>query len=107
MKIFLRDELDALESSGMSVIQVHSQLLQCSPGIRHESFAAGFIDGRYGAIGHHHSETLLPRCNGRGQPGRAAANHEYICIEPLLSHRYHRNRTNSEQKPGPMAASTL
>ena len=104
---FLPDKFYAFESAGLAAVDTETEAAKRDLSIRHESFAAGFINGRCCRIRHEHIKPVLPRRNGCCQTGRAAANDEDIGIKFLPAHPHHRNKTNSEQNPGPMAASTL
>ena len=57
-------------------------------------------------VRHHHTQASLPERNRRGQSRRAATHDENIGVQYVTPHQFHLRRTSSEQKPGPMAAST-
>jgi len=49
--------------------------------IGHETFAAGFVDGRNGAVGYTGAKTLLTHGDGRRKSRGTAADDENICFE--------------------------
>src|ERR1051326_3059865 len=65
--------------------KLNSKTLKSREAIRHEALAASLIDGRLPAIGNHHPQSALARCNCRRQSCRTAADYENIRgIEQLL-----------------------
>ena len=55
-----------------------AELVQSLNSVRHQSLAAGLVDGRNCAIRYHHAQTVTARRDGRRQTGRSAADYEYI-----------------------------
>jgi hypothetical protein len=66
-------------SSGNSG-QIHSKSTERTQSIRHDSFAAGFIDGRTGGVRHGNAKPAFRRRNARRKSGRTSANDEDICV---------------------------
>src|ERR1051325_4327975 len=65
--------------------KLNSQTLQSRQAIGHQALAASFVDQRVPAIGNHHPQSALARCNCRRQTCRTAAYYENIRgIEQLL-----------------------
>src|SRR5271168_2587030 len=106
-------ETYAAERIGCAVRNRDAELLQSLESSRHQSFAARFVDQWNGAIRHHHAQTMTPRCDSRRQSGRSATDYEDIHRVRKTAHykfltektSYHSSKTNSAQKPGPIAAS--
>src|SRR6476646_737074 len=88
-------------------IQRYAQLTQNFQAVRHQSFATGLIYRRLSTVRHYNAHSLLARGDGCSKASRAAANNKYICIEGFSHSLYQRSNNSSEQKPGPIAASTL
>jgi len=99
-----------------------AEIVQSFYSVRHQSLAAGLVDRRRCAIRQHHAQTVTARRDGRRQAGRSAADYEYIPRiretahdKFLIDDTYfqfsandppnHSSKTNSEQNPGPIAAS--
>ena len=96
-----------MKCSGFASIQRYAQLSQNFQAVGHQSFATCLIDRRLRAVRHYNAQSLLAGGDGCSKASRTAANNKYICIKifPILF--YQRSNSSSEQKPGPMAASTL
>src|SRR5581483_2107870 len=99
-------EANALKRRGFLNRDSYSEFRQRRQTVRHDALAAGFVNRRPRAIRHHHLKARRTRRNCRGQTRRSASHDKHFRIQ-LLSALYHFNSTNSEQNPGPMAASTL
>ena len=86
----------------------NAQLAKRCQAIRHDAFAARFVDGRLRAVNDGDSKTRLSSRNGRRQSGGTPAGNEHFGVKNGLDHcLYQRSRTSSAQKPGPMAARML
>jgi len=95
------DKADSAKSETLLGIERNAQLAQRRERIRHQAFAASFIDRWLCGVRHHHVEAFELRRNRSGQARWSAAGYEDV--GPI----YHRNNTSSEQNPGPMAARML
>ena len=73
-------ETNATKGSGIFFRNENSQLRECRPAIRHQAFAAWFVDGRPRAVGYRHCETALTGGDSGCQSGRPAANYENVCL---------------------------
>ncbi|SPF41101.1 hypothetical protein SBA4_2640004 [Candidatus Sulfopaludibacter sp. SbA4] len=71
-------EANAAEGLRSGGRQVDAQRARGGQSIRHDAFAAGFIDGRHGAIGEQHLKSAPAGGDGGGQPGRAAPDYENV-----------------------------
>ena len=80
--------------------QFDSQFMQCFERVRHEAFAAAFVDRlRLGdSFEHRDAEAFAARGDGGGETGGSCSGNGNVDF-------HHRNNTNSEKKPGPIAAS--
>jgi hypothetical protein len=58
--------------------QHNSKLLKRRNRVRHQRFAAGFIDRRSRSVGHDHAESLLPGGDCCGQSCRAPTDDKYV-----------------------------
>src|SRR5689334_23720965 len=92
------DELDATE--GCDLRNPHTKLLQRVNPVGHQALTARFADRRLRLLYQRHRKALLADRNRGREPGWAAANNEDVGL-------HHLNKTNSEQNPGPIAASRL
>src|ERR1019366_7421641 len=72
--------------------------------IRHQTFAACLVDRGNNTIGHSHTKAPLPRGDCGGETRRATTDDKNVCLSQVA---YQCSNTSSEQKPGPIAASTL
>src|SRR6202142_1069983 len=95
-------EPDAVERHGVGGAERDAQLFERGDAVRQQALTAGLVDGRMAGVGEGDAKATAPRGDGRGQAGRASAGHEDV---EGLCQSYHLNRTSSEQKPGPIAAS--
>src|ERR1700737_96569 len=88
-----------------------AELAQSLHSVGHQSLATGLVNRRNRAIRQHHTQTTTARCDSRCQTARSATNYEYIHRIRKTTHHtflidsYHSSKTNSEQNPGPIAAS--
>jgi hypothetical protein len=57
----------------------NAQSFQCRQPVRHQPFAACFIDGRMLAIRDHDTQAALACGNCCSQARRPSTNNEYIC----------------------------
>jgi hypothetical protein len=58
-----------------------AQFAERFQGIRHQTLAAGFVDGRYRAVGNGDAHSALARRDRRGQTRRTATYHENVPLE--------------------------
>jgi hypothetical protein len=59
-----------------------AEILKSAKRIRHQAFAAGFVDGRLCAIRNRDVKTSLACGDRGGQPSRPAAHHKHVCSSP-------------------------
>ena len=96
---------DAAKGDRIGLPEGHPQLLESGYAIRQESLSAGFVDRRVPGIGQGHAKTPAPRGDGGGQARGPSANYKDVgVVERVQDH--HLKRSSSEQKAGPIAAST-
>ena len=72
------NETNAAKRERVFRIELDSQATECAERVRHEPFAAGFVDGRLRSVRDGDVESLEPRCDRRRQPRGSAADHENI-----------------------------
>ena len=94
---------DPVKRDGIGGAEGHTQLFEGGYAVGQQSFAASLVDGRMARVGQSDAKASAPRGDGCGQAGRPPADHEDVDV---LCQSYHLNRTSSEQKPGPIAASS-
>jgi phage-related protein len=85
--IFSSYKLDAAKLAGLIAMQAHAQVLQDFHAVRHQAFAASFVDGRRGTIDHHGAQALAASGDACGKTGRSAADDENVSIE-RMSHAF-------------------
>ena len=110
LRLYRRPTFDESNApKGIRLVQTYldTQPAECRHGVRHQAFATSLIDGRPGVVGYGDPEAFLASSDGGGKPGRTAADNENIVSDCTLSNSYQRSSTNSEQKPGPIAARRL
>ena len=69
-------EADAEKTDSLAAIELDAELFHLRKRVRHQTFAASFVDWRTIMIGDNHSHTRLRGENGRGQPRRASAHNK-------------------------------
>src|SRR5208337_1170460 len=81
-----------------------AELAQGLHSVRHQSLAAGLVDRRNRAIRHHHAQTVTARCDSCRQPGRSAADYEYI---PRIRKTFHHDSLIGQISPFDVPTTTL
>src|SRR5271165_2575125 len=72
---------DATEGRSVAGVQFDAESGQLTARVRHDAFAAGFVDGRLKSIDEENIDSVLSQCNGGGETSRAAAHDQYIGCE--------------------------
>ena len=102
------DEANAMEGRPLLRTDTNPKLFENRKAIGHDAFAACFVNGGMSAIDDGNGEAGPPGCNGSGKSSRPASANEYFGFANRFLHGpYQRSSTNSEQKPGPIAARML
>jgi hypothetical protein len=75
---FRTQEPDSLERKGSVEWKLDLEPFERRQAIRHQAFAAGFVNRRLAAIGDDNAQASLSGCNSSSQAGRPTANHENV-----------------------------
>ena len=95
-------ESNAAKRQAVAAAKPDAQPPQSGDAIRHQSLAAGLVDRENASIDHADVESAAAGGDRRGEASGATADNDDIRFRG----GHHRNKTISEQKPGPMARST-
>ena len=100
------DKTNSPEPIGVNLGDAHAEPLQSGDAIWHKPFAARLVNRRTATVRDRDFEPALSRRQCRRNSRRTSADHEnvYGIVQTRISH--HSSATNSEQKPGPMAANS-
>jgi hypothetical protein len=72
------DEANAMEGLARRPVPRDPETAQCGQAIGHQSFAAGFVDGRACTVGKGDSEAFAARGDGGCEAGGTASDYEYV-----------------------------
>lgn len=79
--IEIAHEPDAAEGETGAGGNVHPKPRRQRQRVRHQAFAARFVDGRPGGIGHQHAKAAAARGYTSGQSCRTTPDYQYVCVE--------------------------
>jgi hypothetical protein len=79
----IRDEPDSAKWLPGICRQLDSEIVQCIHRLRHQSLAAGLVDGRVRGIGNYGAEAFATRGDCGGEPGWTAANYKDVSVQEM------------------------